>query len=75
MVIKGALCNTGIYWNYAAKTEMDVRQFFTAAQPRSCERLGSKGLAVAANGASGGKEHADRYITVLCRLSRNAADT
>ena len=55
----GALCNTGIDWNYAAKTERDVRQFFTAAQPRSYERLGSEGLAVAANGASGGKEHVD----------------
>jgi hypothetical protein len=59
MVMTGALCNTGIDWNYAAKTERDVRQFFTAAQPRSYERLGSEGLAVAANGASGGKEHVD----------------
>ena len=32
------------------------------AQPRSRERLGSEGLAVAANGASGGKEQVDKEI-------------
>jgi len=40
--MEGALCNTGNDLNNAAKTERDVRQYFTAAQPRSCERLGSE---------------------------------
>jgi len=39
---------------------MDDSFFTAAAQPRSSERLGSEGLAVAANGASGGKENADK---------------
>ncbi len=33
--------------------------YYAAARPRSGERLGSEGLAVAANGASGGKENVD----------------
>ena len=37
-VKQGALWNTGNDLNNVAKTERDVRQFFTAAQPRSCER-------------------------------------
>jgi len=39
---------------------LDDNFLTTAAQPRSSERLGSEGLAVAANGASGGKENADK---------------
>ena len=36
-----------------------------AAQLRSRERLGSEGLAVAASGASAGKENADNQITAF----------
>ena len=68
VVMVGALCDTGNNREYAANTERIARQLslrwttvliWTAAQPRSCERLGSEGLAVVANGASGGKEHVD----------------
>ena len=64
----GALCDTGNNREYASNSERIARQhglrwttvlIYAAAQPRSCERLGSEGLAVGANGASGGKEHVD----------------
>ena len=68
VVMVGALCDTGNIRENAANSERFARQLslrwttvliWTAAQPRSSERMGSEGLAVAANGASGGKEHVD----------------
>ncbi len=68
VVMAGALCDTGNIREYAANSERIARQLglhwmtvliYAAAQPRSSEWLGSEGLAVGANGASGGKEHAD----------------
>ena len=68
MVMVGALCDTGNIEEYATNYERIARQLgshwttvlnYAAAQPRSCERLGSEGLAVAANEASGGKGHVD----------------
>ena len=64
----GALCDTGNIREYAANAERIARQLclrwttvliYAAAQPRSCERMGSEGLAVVANGASDGKDNVD----------------
>ena len=63
-----ALCDTGNIREYAVNSERFARQrglrwttvlIYAAAQPRSSKRLGSEGLAVVANGASGGKGHVD----------------
>lgn len=68
VVMAGALCDTGNNREYAANSERIARLLglrwttvliYAAAQPRSSERLGSEGLAVGANGASGGKGHVD----------------
>jgi hypothetical protein len=64
----GALCDTGNIRKNAANSERFARQLglrwttvliYAAARPRSSERMGSEGLAVVANGASGGKGHFD----------------